>query len=252
MKNTAKCQVYDIFTNNMTITQIKQALQNLSNPSKAKILQWFFKTGKWQYGEWDIFLGITVPEQRKVVKKYFKEITFPELQELLNSEIHEYRFVALETLVFKYKKWDEKFKKDIFDFYISNTAHINNWDLVDLSAPHIVGNYLLDKNRNILYKLAISSDLWEKRIAILSTFEFIKKWEYVDCFAISEILLQDTHDLIQKAVWWMLREVGKRIWEDIEELFLLKHYKQMPRTMLRYAIERFEESKRKKYLNWEI
>ena len=225
---------------------IKKDLQKLANPKQAEILQRFFKTGKGEYGEGDIFLGIKVPEQREVAKKY--DLTLEEIQDLLSDKVHEYRLTALFILVNKYKKSDKKNKKEIFDFYLKNTKSINNWDLVDLSAPNIVGDYLLDKDKSILYKLAKSDNLWEKRIAVLATFAFIKDNQFEDAFKISEILLKDNHDLIHKAVGWMLREIGKRNLEA-EERFLNNHYKKMPRTMLRYAIERFPESKRKYYLN---
>lgn len=229
-------------------TKIDQDLQSLANPQKAKILQGFFKTGPGQYGEGDIFLGIIVPEQRKVAKKHI-DLSLPEIQNLLDSKIHEYRLTALFILVDKYKKADHNGKKEIVNFYLKNASenNINNWDLVDLSAPNIVGDFLLDNDRKILYNLAKSKDLWEKRIAILSTFAFIRKGDFSDTLKISEILLNDKHDLIHKAVGWMLREVGKKDQKVLEE-FLDKHCRVMPRTMLRYAIEKFDEEKRKTYL----
>jgi 3-methyladenine DNA glycosylase AlkD len=226
--------------------QIKKDLLKLADKEKAKLLQGFFKTGQGEYGEGDIFLGITVPEQRKVAKKY-KDMDLNEIQELLNSKFHEHRLVALLILVEKYER--ENNKKQIVDFYLKNTRNINNWDLVDLTSHKILGDYLLDKDRSLLIKLAHSEDLWEKRISIISTFAFINKNQSEDSFKIAEILLNDKHDLIHKAVGWMLREVGKRVSQDAEERFLKKHYKTMPRTMLRYAIERFDEKKRKYYLN---
>jgi len=225
---------------------LESDLLKLKNPQKAKILQRFFKTGKRQYGEGDIFWGITVPKQRQIAKKH-PDLTLQELQKLLSSKIHEYRLTALFILISKYKKADESGKKEIFNFYLKNTQNINNWDLIDLSAPSIVGDYLLDKNRAILYRLAKSKSLWEKRIAILATYAFIKNNQFVETLKISEILLKDNHDLIHKAVGWMLREVGKKN-QETEEKFLKKHYRQMPRTTLRYAIERFSEKKRKGYL----
>jgi 3-methyladenine DNA glycosylase AlkD len=222
-------------------------LQKLKNPKQAQNLSWFFKTGKGQYGEGDVFLGIKVPEQRKLVNKYYKEITFPEVQKLLNDKIHEYRLVGLLILVAQYEKADPKAKEAILKFYLRNTKNINNWDLVDLSAYKIVGNYLLDKDRKILYTLAKSKNLWEKRIGIISTFAFIRVNQFQDTLKIAEILLPDKHDLIHKAVGWMLREVGKRD-QKTEEEFLDEYGTQMPRTMLRYAIEKFEESLRQSYL----
>ena len=222
-------------------------MKQLSDSNRAKNLSWFFKTGKGQYGEGDIFLGIPVPEQRKVAKKYF-DLSLGDVQELLKSKIHEHRFTALVILISKYRKAKESGKKEIYDLYLKNTENINNWDLVDLSAPRIVGDYLLNKERSILYKLAKSKSLWEKRISILSTFTFIDNNDFEDALNISELLLHDEHDLIHKAVGWALREVGKKE-QNVEEQFLAKHYFQMPRTMLRYAIEKFDEEKRKKYLN---
>ncbi|MDO8658403.1 MAG: DNA alkylation repair protein [Candidatus Levybacteria bacterium] len=226
---------------------IEKDLLTLKNPKKAKILQRFFKTGKGEYGEGDIFLGITVPQQRIIAEKYI-DTTLIELQNLLSSKIHEYRLISLLILINKYKKSGETGKKEIFDFYLKNTKYINNWDLVDLSAPNIVGEYLLNKNKSVLYKLAKSKNLWDRRIAIISTYPFIKNNNFDNTLKISEILLDDKHDLIQKAVGWMLREIGKRN-QKKEEEFLQKYYKTMPRTMLRYAIERFDENKRKFYLN---
>ena len=225
-------------------------LQEKANSEQAKILKRFFKTGEGEYGEGDIFLGVKVPEQRKIAKKYYG-LSLPKLQELLKSKIHEHRLTAVIILGEKYKKANEREKENIFNFYLENAKNINNWDLVDLSAPKIVGGFLFDKDKKVLYKLVQSENLWEKRIAIISTFAFIRKEEFEDCLAISELLLNDEHDLIHKAVGWMLREVGKRNLE-VEEEFLKSHYKNMPRTMLRYAIEKFEEEKRKKYLKGNI
>ena len=230
----------------LALTQLKKELKKISSPRQAKILQRFFKTGKGEYGEGDIFLGIKVPEQRKVADK-FQELSLKDIEKLLNSKIHEYRMSALFILIKQYEKADEEYKKEIFNFYLKNTKNINNWDLVDLSAPKIVGDYLLNKPRKILYKLARSSNLWERRIVIISTWIFIKNNEFDDTLKIAKILLNDKHDLIHKAVGWMLREVGKRD-QKIEEEFLKKYYLKMPRTMLRYAIERFNEKKRKFYL----
>lgn len=227
---------------------IEKDLLRFKKPNKAKILGRFFKTGKGEYGEGDVFLGLSVPQQREVAKKY-PYLTLKELQKLLSSKTHEHRQTALFILTMKYKKSTDGEKKDIFDFYLKNTKNINNWDLVDLSAPNIVGDYLLEleNDRSVLYKLAMSKNLWEKRIAMLSTYAFIKRGQFTDTLKISEILLNDTHDLIHKAVGWMLREVGKKN-QNIEEGFLKKYHRQMPRTMLRYAIEKFSEKKRKFYL----
>lgn len=231
---------------NNLLSNLKQDLQKLKNPAKAKILAKFFKTGQGEYGQGDIFLGIVVPLQRKVAKKY-SDLSLADIQNLLNSKIHEHRLTALFILVTKYKKSDDQIKKKIFELYLKNTKNINNWDLVDLSAPNIVGNYLLTRSRQILPRLAKSKNLWERRIAILATYAFIRAGEFDDALKISEILLSDEHDLIHKAVGWMLREVGKRE-QAIEENFLKKNYKKMPRTMLRYAIEKFEPEKRKMFM----
>jgi len=230
------------------LNQLKKDLQKLANPEKAKLLSRFFKTGKGQYGEGDIFLGITVPDQRKVSKEYPK-LQLNEIHELLSSKIHEHRLTSLFVLISKFEKGNNKLKKEIFDFYLQNTKNINNWDLVDLSAPKISGAYMLDnpKEKKILYKLAKSNHLWEKRIAVLSTFAFIKNNDFDDAIKIAEMLLKDKHDLIYKAVGWMLREIGKKD-QETEEKFLKKHCKEMPRTMLRYAIEKFQKNKKEFYM----
>ena len=228
------------------LDKIKKELSQLHNPEKAKNLSWFFKTGKGQYGEGDIFLGIPVPEQRKVAKRYI-DIPLIELQELLSSKIHEHRLTALLILVSKYEKADTSGRNEIFNFYLRNTENINNWDLVDLSAPRIVGEYLYHKDPSILFTLAKSNNVWERRIAVLSTFNFIRYNDFDSALKLAELLVHDEHDLIHKAVGWMLREIGKRN-QETEEQFLKKHYMHMPRTMLRYAIEKFDKDTRKSYL----
>jgi len=230
------------------LENLRKEIGKLKNLAKAKVLARFFKTGKGEYGEGDQFLGIVVPEQRNLVKKYWKEIEISEVLKLLPSQFHEERLITLLLLVKKFEVGDEKERKIIFDAYLKNTAYINNWDLVDLTAPNIVGAYLQDKKREILYQLARSKNLWERRIAVLATFQFIKNKDPKDTLKISEMLLRDNHDLIHKSVGWMLREVGKRCGEVEEEKFLQKYYQRMPRTMLRYAIEKFPEKKRKAYL----
>jgi len=232
------------------LSQLNQIIQKHANPEKSKLLQGFFKTKSGEYGEGDIFLGITVPQQRQIAKQ-FLNLSLPEIQTLLNTKIHEKRLISLLILIQQYKKASPKEKQKIFNFYLQNTKNINNWDLVDLSAPNIVGDYLLDKPRDILYKLAQSNSLWEKRIAIISTFTFIKNNQFQDTIKISELLLKDTHDLMHKAIGWMLREFGKRD-QHLLEQFLKQHYNNLPRTTLRYAIERMEEVKRKRYLKGEI
>jgi 3-methyladenine DNA glycosylase AlkD len=228
------------------LEKIRNDLQKKANPEKAKILSRFFKTGKGEYGEGDVFLGIVVPEQRKIARMY-SDLPLKYLKGLLSGRTHEHRLVALFILVLKYKKADDSARRGIFDFYLENMGHINNWDLVDLSAPNIIGDYLLTRDRSILFDLARSEDIWQKRIAVMSTFTFIKNNQFEDTFRIAELLLRDKHDLIHKAVGWMLREIGKRD-RNAEEDFLKKHYLDMPRTMLRYAIEKFDDEDRKFYL----
>jgi 3-methyladenine DNA glycosylase AlkD len=228
------------------VATILSELKGKSTPERAKASKWFFKTGKGEYGEGDVFLGLAVPDVRKIALK-FTDCSMSDISQMLQSKIHDVRQSALFILVKKFEKGDEKIKKQIFDLYLKNTKRVNNWDLVDLSAPKIISRYLLNKPRDILYKLARSKNLWEKRIAIMGTAEFIRQGDFNDTLKISEILLNDSHDLIHKAVGWMLREVGNRSLVT-EEKFLEKHLKNMPRTMLRYAIEKFPESKRKAYL----
>ena len=231
----------------MTGHEIRNRLRQLANKEKAETLQGFFKTGPGEYGEGDVFLGITVPKLRKLAKEC-DSIPITETATLLKSGIHEERLLALLMLVRAFSKGDAATQQKIYNLYRKNTRYVNNWDLVDLSAPNIVGNYLLDKSRKPLYKLAKSRDLWKRRIAIMATFCFIKQNEFNEALIISKMLLADNHDLVHKAVGWMLREIGKRSL-SVEEKFLKQHYKKMPRTMLRYAIERFPEAKRRRYLN---
>ena len=231
--------------------QLKKELKEKENLEQAKLLQRFFKTGKGEYAEGDVFLGIKVPVQREIAKKY-TDLNFNELQELLNSKIHEHRFIALVILMSKYKKAKKNNleKRRIFEFYLKNTERINNWDLVDVSCQKIVGDFMIKENSNLLRDLAKSKNLWERRIAIISTGAFIAKRNFGETLVISEMLMNDEHDLIHKAVGWMLREVGKRN-KNILELFLEQRHKQMPRTMLRYAIEKFPEDERKKWMKKE-
>ena len=231
------------------IEKLRKEIRLLKNPAKAKILQRFFKTGKGEYGEGDIFFGIMLPQQRDLVKIYWNEINLQETQILLKSKIHEERLIALLILVEKYKRGDEKQKKIIYKFYLSHAKFVNNWDLVDLSAPNIVGEFLINSDPSILFKLTKSKNLWEKRIAILATLAFIKKGISQHTLKIAKILLNDKHDLIHKAVGWMLREVGKRCKEQDLTNFLNTNYKHIPRTTLRYAIERLPDKTRKYYLN---
>jgi len=226
---------------------ITDDLQNLANPKKAKQLSRYFKTGRGEYGEGDVFLGLQVPDTRKIAKGY-TDLNFKELEKLLANEIHEYRLAALLILVEKFKRADEKGKGEIYEFYLKNTDGIDNWDLVDLSAHEIVGKYLLDKKPDVLYELAQSKNMWERRIAVLATYTFIRNNRFDENLKIAKMLLYDEHDLIHKAVGWMLREIGKRN-QDAEERFLKRYYKKMPRTMLRYAIEKFDKTKRKYYMS---
>lgn len=230
----------------MNYIQLQQTVKEHSNKELGIFLQRFFKTGKGEYGEGDIFAGLKVPVSRKIANQ-FKDLAFPDLQKIIKSKIHEERLIALFILVAKFKKAGDKEREKIFNFYLKNMRYVNNWDLVDLSAEKIIGAYLIDKSTNLLFELAKSGNIWERRIAIMSTFHFIKAHQFAATLKISEMLLKDKHDLIHKASGWMLREIGKR---DIqaEEIFLQKFYKTMPRTMLRYAIEKFPEKKRLDYL----
>ena len=217
-------------------------LNEFADENKAELFKKFFKTRKGEYGEGDIFIGVAIPEQRKIAKKY-SQLPFPKIKMLLDSKIHEHRMIAGIILTEKYKE----FPAEVFNFYLKNSKKFNNWDLVDVTCIHILGNFLLNKDKKILYEFAKSKNLWEKRIAIVSTFEFIKNNQLGDTLTISEILLEDEHDLIHKAVGWMLREVGKKDKKVLED-FLKSKYKKLSRTTLRYAIERFPEDERKKWL----
>lgn len=229
---------------------IQKELKRLGNKEYTARLRKYFKTGKGEYGEGDKFLGIRVPVLRKLAEKY-RKISIGEASELLKLQFHEERLFSLLVLVEIFKRADNKDKKRIYTVYLSNTEFINNWDLVDASAGHIVGAYLLTRDKKPIYMLARSKILWERRISIMSTSHFIKYNKFVDSLNIAEILLDDEEDLIHKAVGWMLREIGKRDFELVER-FLGKYYKGMPRTMLRYAIEKFPEEKRKSYLKGEL
>jgi len=235
---------------NKKIKQIQSELRQLANKEKAEHAQRFFKTGKGEYGEGDKFLGIRVPVLRKFVKKH-RGIAADEASVLLRSKFHEERMLSLFFLVDIFKRGEEKIKERVYRLYLDNTKHINNWDLVDTTAGHIVGTFLQGRDRQPLYVLARSRSLWERRISIISTLHFIKENEFEDTLKLSEILLNDKEDLMHKAVGWMLREVGKRDLKTEEE-FLIKHYKVMPRTMLRYAIEKFPEKRRQMYLKGRI
>lgn len=227
------------------LSKLRRETKRLENKKKAKVMAGFFKTGEGEYGFGDIFLGLTVPQCRALAIKY-KDLYFADIGELLRSEIHEERLIALLILVHQFQK-EEMLQRRIYEFYLKHTKFINNWDLVDLSSDKIVGGYLIDKPKTVLYKLAKSSNLWERRIAMVSSYNFIKNNDFEDALGIAEVLITDENDLIQKAVGWMLREVGNRNLKA-EEKFLKKHYKSMGRTALRYAIEKFPEKVRTKYL----
>lgn len=230
--------------------QLRNDIQKGADPKRAVLVAKYFKSGEGEYAEGDVFLGLTNPQARLLVKKY-KGLALTDCVKLLHSKIHEERMIALLIMVYQFEKGDEKTRKEIYDLYLENTKYINNWDLVDLSAGQIIGGYFLTHTAScnvVLVSLAKSKDLWERRIAMIATFAFIRMGEYEPTFMIADILLHDTHDLIHKAVGWMLREVGKRISEQTLEDYLSPRYKTMPRTMLRYAIERFDEKKRKMYL----
>ena len=231
------------------MSSVQTDLEKAADPSHAEKLQGFFKTGKGEYGEGDIFLGVRVPEQRRIAKKH-KDISLDETIELLQTNIHEYRLTSLFILTHKLTKGDEETRKQIVDLYLDNTSFVNNWDLVDSSAHKILGVWLLDKPRDILYQLAASESLWERRISIIATFPFIRDGDLSDAVALAKLLMNDEHDLIHKATGWVLREVGKK---DIDTLytFLDKYSREMPRTMLRYSIEKLPEQQRKHYLKRE-
>ncbi len=233
------------------VKEFEQALKKAGTKERAKASLWYFKTGKGEYGEGDLFYGVTVPVQRKIAKHFYLDLTLFDLSRTLQSKYHEVRFTSLEALVMKFdravKLQDDKTQKAIYDLYLKSTKYINNWDLVDTSAQYIVGPYLQNRSRAVLKKLAKSKSLWERRIAIISCFHFIGQKDFKDALQISVMLLKDNHDLIHKAVGWMLREIGNRDLKT-ELVFLDKHTLQMPRTMLRYAIEKFPEKLRLKYL----
>ncbi len=233
------------------LQKIRQEIHHHASPKKAVVSQRFFKTGPGQYGFGDVFIGLTVPEIRTIAKK-FADAPLEDIVKLLRSTIHEERLLALVLLVHQYKKADIKKQTQIYKLYLANTRYINNWDLVDTSAEYIVGAFLEEKKKDVLTKFARSKNLWERRIAIIATFRFIKQGKPHETFRIAMILLHDPHDLIHKAVGWMLREVGKHCGQEIDGGYLKTHYQTMPRTMLRYAIERFPEAKRRQYLAGKI
>ena len=234
----------------MTVQDIQNRLKKLGNKKHAAISQKFFKTGPGEYGEGDIFIGVRVPVLRELVKEY-SDVSVEDAALLLHSQVHEERLLALLLLVRLFSISDEAIRSIIYGKYLKNTEFVNNWDLVDSSAEHIVGAYLMNRDKAVLYRLAESENLWERRISIMSTFHFIKRHDFSETLKISKMLLFDREDLIHKATGWMLREIGKRR-PQTEESFLKAHYKEMPRTMLRYAIEKFPEQKRQRYLRCRV
>lgn len=232
------------------IEQLQEELRTFINPEKASFFPRFFKTGPGEYAEGDKFLGVTVPHQRALAKKYHKRLTMAESLRLLKSEWHEERLIALFVFVLKFQKGEPQTKTNIFDLYIENTQYINNWDLVDASADKIVGAWLYDSpyKMQVLSKLAESESLWERRITMIATFYYIKQGRADEAVDIATALLHDQHDLIQKAVGWMLREVGKRCDQQLLTLFLDEHAATMPRTTLRYAIEHLPAASKAHYM----
>lgn len=228
------------------LTTLLSEFAAAADPKRAASSAWFFKTGKGQYGEGDVFIGVNVPTMRKIALRH-RDLPHAELRKLLASKFHEHRLAALEILVAQFEKGTPKKQTEVYRFLLAHTARINNWDLVDSSAPYIVGPYLLNRPRAVLRRLAKSKNIWERRIAMVSTFAFIRAGQTEDTFAIAQMLLADTHDLIHKAVGWMLREAGKQR-PELLLAFLEEHYAKVPRTALRYAIERFTPAERKRFL----
>lgn len=226
---------------------LKQALLQLKNPDRAILMARYFKTGKGEYAEGDIFIGLSNPQVHELVKTYWKSIKDAEIQELIDDQIHELRLAGLLVLVAQFAKASSSRQQEIVEFYLKNVQQINNWDLVDSSCYKILGKFLLDKDRQILYDLAASGHLWSERIAVVSTLAFIKNGQFSDIFQLAERFISHPHDLMHKACGWMLREVGKKDELALDE-FLNEHYAKMPRTMLRYAIEKMDENKRLGYL----
>ncbi|MCK4642378.1 DNA alkylation repair protein [bacterium] len=230
----------------MKYKEIVDHLLDLGDKKRAEHSQRFFKTAKDEYGYGDIFLGIRVPVIRQAVRK-FKDASLETAEKLLQSKYHEVRLFALLLLVYRFTRTDTGEQGRIYDLYLKNTKYVNNWDLVDSSAHYIVGAYLEDKDKAVLDELSRSNSLWERRISMIATYYYIRKGQFADALRISEQLLHDKEDLIHKAVGWMLREIGNRD-HAVEVKFLKKYYQKMPRTMLRYAIDKFDEEERQRYL----
>lgn len=232
---------------NTTAKQVQQALRRVATKDRAKTNAWFFKTGKGQYGEGDIFIGVTVPVIRRIAKDYGDDLSLREIAVLLSSKIHEERLAGLEVLVLRYEKGSPADQEKYYKFYLRHRKSVNNWDLVDTSAPYIVGAHLFTRDRAPLYAMVRSKRLWERRIAIVATQYFIRQGDFDETLALSELLLQDKEDLLHKAVGWMLREVGKKD-EKVLTTFLTKHKTALPRTALRYAIERLSQKQKQFYM----
>ena len=232
--------------------QIIEALKDKAIPEKALFFPRFFKTGPGEYGEGDLFLGVTVPVQRQIAKQFFKEISLEELTILIQHPLHEVRLTGLLALVYRFEKTkSEPEQKELVEFYLSHLDHVNNWDLVDSSCHQILGNFFWKRDKELFYELADSGHLWRQRVAMISSLFWIKKGEFADALALAEKLKNHPHDLMHKAVGWMLREIGNRNFE-VELAFLKKHYPTMPRTALRYAIEKFPEDLRQDFLKGRV
>jgi 3-methyladenine DNA glycosylase AlkD len=251
INNNHNCIVKEVLPM-QKVQAVKEELAQYQDPQKAEFLLRYFKATPGGYGEGDSFIGVKVPYQRKVARKFYKNVTLEDIETLLREPVHEYRLTAIFLLVLKYEKArSEEEKKSIVDLYLNNCSYVNNWDLVDASAEYILGPYLLERDREILYRFARSGHLWQQRIAVMTTHYFIRNGQFEDTFNIASILLKHEHDLIHKAVGWMLREVGKRDFEAAFN-FLKEHYREMPRTMLRYAIEKYDEELRQKFLKGQV
>lgn len=227
-------------------SNVQRALRTAASPRQAAVLKRFFKTGKGEYGYGDRFIGVMVPQQRLLAKQ-FRELPLTEVAKLLASRVHEHRLTGLLILTYAYARADQAGRKSVFDFFVRHRRSVNNWDLVDVATPSIMGDYLLDKPKTILYRWAKSKNMWERRMALLATFSSIRTGDFHDAFRIVRLLLDDPHDLIHKASGWMLREIGKRDERALKK-FLDRHAGNMPRTTLRYAIERLPEAVRRRYL----
>ena len=232
--------------------QILLSLEQKAIPAKGAQLQQYFKTGPGGYGEGDIFLGVTVPEQRKIAKAISQDASLPQLSELIQHRYHEMRLTGLLAFVYRFEKTKQEAERQLLvDFYLEHLDYINNWDLVDTSCSQVLGAYYWKKEKSLFFSLAESPHLWRQRVAMISAFYWIRKGEFTDALALAEKLKNHPHDLMHKAVGWMLREVGNRNFEVANE-FLSKHYRTLPRTMLRYAIERFPEELRQDFLKGRV